>query len=84
MWLPKPHYENDLQFGWSHFDSVSLLSQGGWWMCYIFQMLSVHCFLFPGLARAKYTWKASCIIIKNISYVQPEDVKSVSWLCLLT
>lgn len=70
MWLPKPRYENDLLFGWSHFDSVNLLSQGGWtW--YIFQMLGVHYFFSPGLAGAKYKWKANCIIIKNISYVQP-------------
>lgn len=41
-------------------------------------------FFFPGLARAKYTWEANCIIIKNMSYMQPKDVKSVSWLCLLT
>lgn len=43
----------------------------------------VFTIIFHGLAGAKYTQKANCIIIKIVSYTQPEDVKSVSWLCLL-
>lgn len=44
--------------------SVSCLRVDGYGMffrCWVFP------FFTPGLARAKYTWEASCIIIKNIS-----------------